>query len=147
LVLLLVLAGCAPGPRFGQVAGTLPPVPSGDARLFFYRWLEPYETLSWTPVYLNGAPVGVSRPGSVFYRDVPAGTYAIVVRSEGIYPNQFKTVAVGPGQAVYVRIDSLSSWARGGAVRREWEENTFVVDLVEPDVARREMQELDYIQG
>jgi hypothetical protein len=142
----LTLAACAQGPRFGEVAAALPAVPPGDARLFFYRWLEPYESLTWTAVYLNGAEVGVSRPGSVFYRDVPAGTYTIVVWSEGIYPNQFKTVVVGPGQSVYARIESLSSWYRGG-VRREWQGDTFAVDLIDPVDARREMQGLDYIQG
>jgi hypothetical protein len=151
LLLLLALAsallGCAEGPRFAQVAATVPPVPAGAARIFFYRWLEPYETLSWTPVYLNGATVAVSQPGTVLYRDVPPGTYAIAVRSEGVYPGQFKTVAVGPGQVLYVRIESLSSWYSGGGPLRDWQHDTFVVNLVDPETAGRETQDLRYIPG
>ncbi len=112
LVLLLGLAGCAPaGPPFASVAATLPPVPAGTARIFFYRWLEPYETLTPTTAFLNGAPVGVTEPGAVLYRDVSGGQYTIAVKSEGVFPDQFKTVTVKPGDTVYVRAASLSNLA------------------------------------
>ena len=75
-LMLLGLAGCAPaGPPFASVAASVPPVPQGEARLYFYRWLEPYETVAESTVMLNGAPVAVSQTGAVFYRDVhPAAT-------------------------------------------------------------------------
>lgn len=150
LALALLLGGCAVapgGPRFAQVAPTLPPVPADAARFFFYRLLEPYETLAWTPVYLNGQEVGVSQPGTVLSRDVAApGTYTIAVRSEGVYPNQFKTVAVRPGDVVYARIESLRNWYEGGA-EREWHYDTFVVEIVDPPTAAREMAGLRFIAG
>lgn len=148
LVLVLAVTGCvgSSAPSFSSVAAQLPPVPAGEARIFFYRWLEPYETLSWTPVYLNNQEVGVSQPGAVLYRDVPPGQYTIKVRSEGPFPNQFKTVTVAAGQVIYARIESLKSWSpctkfgdRCG--------DTFVVEIINPPEARNEMQTLRLISG
>ena len=149
LVLMLAVSGCVaspPSPSFSTAASTLPPVPPGDARIFFYRWLEPYETLSWTPVYLNGQTVAVSRPDAVLYRDVPAGQYHIAVRSEGLFPNQFKTVQVAPGQTLYVRIESLKSWSPCDRFGDRCGD-TFVVQVINPDQARNEMQNLQFILG
>ncbi|HXQ52766.1 MAG TPA: hypothetical protein VN802_16855 [Stellaceae bacterium] len=153
LVLVLILAGCvAPGPPFASVASTIPPPPPGSARIFLYRWLEPYETVAMTTAYFNGSAVGVTETGTVLYRDVAPGRYTISVWSEGVYPDQFKTVTVGPGQVVYARIESLSSWSvcggfdvsMGGAAGC-WD--TFVVNIMDPAVALSEMQSLRFIRG
>jgi hypothetical protein len=156
LVVLLALGGCAPaGPRFAAVASTLPPVPQGSARIYFYRWLEIYETTSPTPAFLNGNRVGVTETGAVFYRDVAPAQYTISVTSEGKYPDQFKTVILKPGDVAYARIESLRSWtpcggggsdaANGGA--GEGCADTFVVVLVDPAVAQSELGDLRFIPG
>ena len=153
LLLVLALAGCvAEGPPFASVAGSLPPVPPGEARIFIYRWLEPYETLSWTEAFLNGRPIGDTRPGTVLYRDVPQGVYTISVHSEGAYPNQFKTVTLRPGNEIYVRVELISSWSvcgggglTGGGAEGCWD--TFVVDVVNPQRAAAEMSDLPLIPG
>src|SRR6202041_1953290 len=106
------VAGCvAPGPRFANVAATIPPVPPGAARIFFYRLLEPYETLAYTTAYLNGNPVGTAEPGAVLYRDVAPGQYLISVKSEGLYKDQFKSVVLRPGDVAYAQIESLRNWS------------------------------------
>lgn len=154
LLLLLVISGCAPaGPPFGSVASTVPPVPAGMARVYFYRWLEPYESTAPTTAYLNGKPVAVSWMGSVLYRDVAPGQYLVSVFSRGQYPNQFKTVVLRPGETAYARIESLQSWAPcggsggGGASATEGCFDTFVVVMVSPAVAQYEMRDLQFIQG
>jgi hypothetical protein len=145
-VLVLLLVGCvAPEPRFASVAGAVPPVPPGAARIFFYRWLEPYETLAPTAAYLNGVPVGVTQPGAVLYRDVAPGQYAIVVESEGIYPNQFKSVLLRSGDVAYVRIESLRSWSLCRRSQGCWD--TFSVRIMDPTQAQAEMQNLRLIRG
>jgi hypothetical protein len=152
-VLVLVLAGCAaPGPPYSSVAAGLSPPSQGEARIFFYRWLEPYETVTASTAYLNGAPVGTTESGSVLYRDVAPGQYTISVESAGVYPYQFKTVTVGPGQVVYARIGSLQSWgACGGGGSLGGGESgcgdTFVVEIMDPAVAQGEMQPLRLIHG
>jgi hypothetical protein len=159
LLLLLAIGGCAPaGPPFASVAGTIPPVPQGAARIFFYRWLEPYETAAPARAYLNGNPIGVTETGAVFYRDVAPGAYTISIQSQGVYPNQFKTVTLRPGDVAYARIGSLRSWAAcgggggggdggggGGGESGCWD--TFVVVLMDPVQAQAEMRDLRFIAG
>jgi hypothetical protein len=155
LSLVIVVGGCvAPGPPFARIAATIPPVPRNMARIYFYRWLEPYETTDPTIAYLNGRPVGVTETGAVFYRDVAPGQYTISVQSDEIYPYQFKTVVLTPGEVAYARIESLRTWSScggggdgdsGGGVIGCL--NTFVVRLIDPVLARGEMADLQFIQG
>lgn len=152
LLLLVALAGCASGgPPFANVAGALPPVPPGEARIFIYRTIEPYGTPSWTEAFVNGRPIGETQPGAVLYRDVPQGIDTISVHSEGTYPNQFKTVMLKPGDQIYVRIELRSSSMcaggaqAGGGNNGCW--NTFFVDIVPPQTAIGEMGPLPLIPG
>ncbi len=147
LLLLLALAACSAGPPFAAVEATLPPLPQGESRIFFYRWLEPYETRSFSTVYLNGQPVGVSQPGAVFFRDVAPGTYFVSVFSPGRYPDQFKTIALAPGQVAYIRIASLRSWNQCSGLVDNCNTDTFVVDVMAPAAARAEMARLPLIRG
>lgn len=150
---LLALAGCAPaGPPFASAGATLPPVPQGEARIYFYRWLEPYETVAPSTVMLNGAPVGVSETGAILYRDVAPGQYTISVESRGVYPNQFKTVTLAAGQTTYVRIESFRAWCNdsGGGLNGGTSGgcyDTFVVQVIDPAVALGEMRDLRLIRG
>jgi hypothetical protein len=152
-LVLLALAGCAPAaPPFASVARGIAPLPAGETRLYFYRWLEPYETNAPTQVSLNGQPVGVSEDGAVLYRDVAPGQYTITVKSWGVYPNQFKTVVLQPGETTYVRIESLRSWCNdsGGGDNSGSASgcyDTFVVEIIDPVAARAEMADLRFIRG
>ena len=155
LLLLLGIVGCAPpGPPFASVASTIPPAPNGMARIFFYRWLEPYETLAPTTASLNGKPIAVTETGAVLYRDVAPGQYTISIQSQGVYPNQFKTITLQPGDVAYARIESLRSWSpcgggseSGGGGGDEGCWDTFVVQIMDPAVAQYEMRDLRFIRG
>lgn len=140
----LVLAACAgqDGPRFAQVASTIPPVAPDKARIFFLRDYEPYESLSEPRIYLNGNRIGASIPGGVFYRDVAPGRYLVSVDSTGIYWNQFKTVDLRGGATEYVRIESLSTWESG----LEYEADTFVVVVMDAVDGRRQTADLRYVE-
>ncbi|HUN47201.1 MAG TPA: DUF2846 domain-containing protein [Stellaceae bacterium] len=144
----LLLAACAngdgpPGTPYSEVAATIPPVPAGEARIYFYRDYEPYESLARPWIYLNGRRIGYSDPGGVYYRDVAPGTYRIKVDSEGRYWHQFKTVTLAPGNVVYAKIESLRSWDSGDQYQRD----TFVVDLIGPPAAERQIAALNYVSG
>jgi hypothetical protein len=132
--LLAVLFGCGIGPQ-PQLA--LPAVSSAQARLIFYRTASsPYDGLDWTTVSLNGIAVGDSGPGTVFYRDLAPGTYEIAVRSEQLYPHQFKTVALAPGSTTFVRIEINPYWGNNGM---QWLGNTFVVAIIDPAIGQYEI--------
>lgn len=143
LLLALALGGCARGPSFAEVAGTLPSSPAGTARVYVYRYLQPYDSMAWTPVYFNDRYAGASAPGSVFFRDVPPGRYTFSVLSVGLYPDQFKTVTLAAGQSLYLRVEELDTWAAG----KTGYADTFVVAVMDPAFAQAEIQGLTYMRG
>jgi hypothetical protein len=69
--LLLIAAGCAQ--PTATVPVVAPPIPSGQARVWFYRPWEPSESLNLALIDMNGSYVGAAENGSAFYRDVPPG--------------------------------------------------------------------------
>jgi hypothetical protein len=80
-VLSLTAAACAQLPQTASVA--VPPIPPGEARVWFYRDGGPYDGIGTPYLRMNEAIVGVSEPGGASYRDVPAGPYHITVDSYG----------------------------------------------------------------
>lgn len=150
LTLPLVLMACATQnpdlPTYASAERSLAPPAPGTARLYFYRLLDPNDPQLGTTVMLNEKPVGFSRTGTVFYRDVPPGSYFISVLSPGPYPFQFKTVDVQAGQTWYFRIESLPSWAFSGS-RGGNRGDTFVVAIVDPLQARIEIAPLGLLSG
>jgi len=130
---LLIAASCAQLPPTRSVV--IPPVPAGEARLWFYRDYEPSETLARPYVRLNEQIFGISEPGGAFYRDVPPARYSITVDSDGRDVNQFAEIDLAAGQEAYAKILSLRSWladdcmAWGGC-------DTFYVRLMPAEAAR-----------
>lgn len=150
LSFVLLLAACMTSPQEGPpLAGPLPPQPPGTARLIFYRTLEYYDTMAMTTVYLNGKAVGISEVGSVFYRDVEPGQYDISVFSYGSYPNQFKSVVVGPGNVFYSRIDTLPKvpCPSGRFIGGLCPPDTFIVTVVDPVTGYQQVQGLRLLIG
>ncbi len=141
---LSVLALAACGTENYARPGSEPPPAAGMARLYFFRDLAPYDKPIWTAVSLNRRRVGDSAPGTVFYRDVPPGTYEIEVRSDELYPDQFKTVTVRAGSVVYAKIQLLPHWGATG-----WGNGgtTFIVSIADPATARREIAALALTPG
>src|SRR4029077_15551055 len=113
--LLLAAAGCAGQPVPALMPATAPPVPAGQARMWFYRIWLPSESLNLANIDVNGVYFGSVENGGVFYRAVQPGTYHIVPESwahnPSTTPQQDTNVAVASGQQVYIKIVDLTSWA------------------------------------
>ncbi|HZB90126.1 MAG TPA: hypothetical protein VE397_01715 [Stellaceae bacterium] len=142
LITALLTAGCADAPRFDQVSAQVPPV-DGRARLFVYRTYDLSQSLQWVPVSVNGTGIGGVGPGHVVVCYLPPGTYTIDARSEGLWPDQAKTVAVAAGQDVYAEIGSfegLDPTDESGAGM----ESTFVVMLEDTAAGRSAIAQLWY---
>ncbi len=136
------LGGCDTAP---QVTGAaIPPVPPGKARLYFYRSPDIYDAPEWTTVSLNGAVVGASAPGTVFYRDVAPGRYRIEARSDKLYPDQVKTVVAAPGMTIFVKVESQPYWGQTGWL---WQGNTFLVAIVAPALGYEQISRLPLTPG
>ena len=68
-VLLVAMAGCVKQPMTAAVS--IPAIPAGEARIWFYRDYEPYAGKGLPAIAANGGYVGAAELGGAFYRDVP----------------------------------------------------------------------------
>ncbi len=148
VLVLIIVAGCAPVPPPDALHGPLPPPPPGAARLVFYRTLAYYGAMQWRMVYLNGKPTGESQPGTVFYRDVAPGRYDLTIQTDRYYPNQFKTVVPRAGETFYVNIDTLPRTAcnKGGG-SLDCSADAFILTIVDPARGFTDIQGLRLIGG
>jgi Protein of unknown function (DUF2846) len=133
-VLLLGAAGCAAAPPTAQL-----PVPAGQARIWIYRDWQPSESLSLANVDVNGAYFGSVSNGGVIYRDVPPGRYHVAPASFVPSYRQDANVDLVPGQQLYVKIVSLSSWGADNTAARNIQRDAFWAWLVPPQVAEAEI--------
>jgi Protein of unknown function (DUF2846) len=99
--LLLIVAGCVEPPP--TVPAAAPTIPSGEARVWFYRPWEPSESLNLALIDMNGSYVGAVANGSAFYRDIPPGHYRIAAQSWTRDLNQDRNVDLAPGQQLYIK--------------------------------------------
>ncbi|MGE3312688.1 MAG: DUF2846 domain-containing protein [Limisphaerales bacterium] len=76
-----LLAGCAGGPRLNESQTSLPPVPEGNGRIYFYRTSTAGAAVQ-PSIKLNGEKVGVAKPRGVFYVDRPPGNYEVETKTE-----------------------------------------------------------------
>ena len=143
-IFLLATSACigAP-PQTASVA--IPPIPAGDARVWFYRPIDAYDSSATPYIRMNDAIVAVSIPAGASYRDAPAGPYHIAVDSYLDDNSQDKDVQLVAGQELYVEVVSLRSWitsAGGGGPDGgggDYGRNTFYVWLIPPETARGEV--------
>jgi hypothetical protein len=141
--LLVAATGCA---QPSATTAAIPPVPPGQARVWFYREFIPSESLNMTAVSMNNAYVGYSRLGGAFYRDVPPGQYHIAVASWGVDINQSANVDLAAGQEAFVKIESLRSWSSTGE-RNVSERDTFYARLIPPQIARADLVQTTFDGG
>src|SRR5271166_5942561 len=86
LLAAFLLPGCMQLPVTASV--TVPPIPAGEARIWFYRDNEAY--------------VGIAELGGAFYRDVPPWRYHVTVETNGVDFNQTADLDLAAGQQAYV---------------------------------------------
>ena len=149
-VLLLAATACVQSPPpIASVA--IPPIPAGNARVWFYRPIDAYDSMATPYIRMNDAIVATSMPNGASYRDVPAGPYHITVDSYGKDFNQDKNVQLAAGQQLYVKIVSLRNWVVGGGGAEngsgDFARDTFYVWLIPPEVARADVARSAFYRG
>jgi hypothetical protein len=149
--LSLAVAACSQLPSTASVA--VPPIPAGEARVWFYRNGGPYDGVGTPYIRMNDAIVGISEPNGASYKDVRAGPYHITVDSYGKDFNQDKNVQLASGQELYVKIVSLRNWVVGNGgggdegSGGDYARDTFYVWLVPPEVARADVAHSAFYGG
>jgi hypothetical protein len=101
-IFVLAMANCVPLPLAGSV--TMPPIPEGQARVWFYRDADIYVSLQRPFARMNGTVAGISEPGGTFYRDVPPGHYHVSVDSYLPPFGSTRDLDLFPGQQVYFKV-------------------------------------------
>jgi len=133
---LLVAASCA---QPAVTPANAPPVPAGQARIWFYRGWLPSESLNLANIDMNGVYVGSIENGGAFYRDVPPGTYHVAPQSWARDVNQDTNVTLVPGQQAYVKVLDLTSWASAVSVSKNFQRDAFYTWLIPPEIAQAEI--------
>jgi uncharacterized protein DUF2846 len=98
--LLLLLAGCATGAKYTEVASTLPPLASSQGRIYFYR-PSAFGAAVQPDINLNGQKVGTAKPHGFYFVDRPPGNYEVTAATE---TEKKLTFTLEPGQERFVRL-------------------------------------------
>lgn len=128
---VLLIAGCASGPKFHTVESGLSAVPSGKARIYFYRSTALGAAIQ-PEIRLNGMAVGRAVPHGVFFVDRDPGDMQVSTASE---VEKKLTFSVAAGDTRYVRC----SVGLGVLVYR------VIPELVDEAEARKELADLAYM--
>lgn len=141
---LLAMAGCAQPSATASVS--IPPIPAGEGRIWFYRNYEPYAGKGLPAIAANGRYVGVAELGGAFYRDVPPGNYVVTVETTGVDFSQVAHLDVAAGQESFVKIVSNPQWFSGGS-RTEYERPTFYAWRIPNEIAQADVARLSFYGG
>jgi hypothetical protein len=122
----------------------IPPIPVGEARLWFYRDGGPREAQQRPFLRLNGQIAGISEPNGAFYRNVAPGHYSVTVDSYmSTYANQFTDMDLVAGQEAYVEVLSQVQSVGGERAGRQ----NFYTRLVPAEAARADAARRPFYAG
>jgi hypothetical protein len=131
VVIGLMLAACAAGPKYSDVQSSIPPLSSEQGRVYFYRSSSMVGAAIQPSIKLNGEKVGASKPGGFFYIDRPPGNYEAVCGTEVERKADF---VLNAGQQRYIKT-TISMGVLVGHVTPE---------LVDPTEGMAAIQSLHY---
>lgn len=111
LFCLLALCGWV-GPGFGATPNQAPPLPPGQARVWFLRQLLPGSIVTPPTIYVNGAPIARIAQGTAFYRDFAPGQYTFSPENCLRQAGTAQTMTLRPNTqyALLVQQDDNGAW-------------------------------------
>ena len=131
LLVLVLGAGCASGPRYADIEDQIPPVPSGRGRIFVYRSGSMFGAAIQPSVFLNDEKVGSSVPGGFFFLDRSPGNFEVKCATETDHRVTFTLVA---GEVVYVKTTMAMGLFVGHAIPK----------LVDPEDGKAAVRKCSY---
>ena len=131
VLLVLLLSGCASGPKYAEVVLTIPSLTPSQGRIYFYR-PSAFGAAVQPDINLNGQKVGTAKPHGFYFVDRAPGNYEVTAATE---TEKKLTFTLEPGQARFVRLKIQM----GVFVGR------IVPELVDKAEAEGELKELSFI--
>lgn len=128
---LLLLSGCATGPKYTEVVSTIPSLAPSQGRIYFYR-PSAFGLALQPDINLNGQKVGTAKPYGFYFVDRAPGTYDVTAAAE---TDKKLTFTLEPRQERFVRL----KFQMGVFVGRIMQE------LVDKAEAEGELKELSFI--
>jgi hypothetical protein len=119
---LLMLAGCAAQPTgpAAQGSGTtslaaVPALQPDMGRVWILRQRDVETTFEAADpaVFIDNVDLGHIAQGTVFYRDIPPGTYRFRVQPYGTPTHVVDTVQFGPGVTGFLQVQEVPNWEQG----------------------------------
>ena len=98
---VLLLSGCATGPKHSEVASSIPALKADQGRVYFYRTAIVGAAVR-PDVRLNGTVVGSAVPGGFFFVDQPPGACEVSTSTE---VEKKLTFTLAAGDTRYVRLN------------------------------------------
>ena len=132
VLVAFLLTGCATsGPKFVEMKNSIPNISPDTGRIYIYRPSSLGAAVR-PKVKLNGETVGEAVSWGFFYVDRKAGNYEIMTSTE---VERELSLTLDKGQVRYVRLNTSIGFFVGHVYP----------ELVEPQVAEKEIQDCRYI--
>jgi hypothetical protein len=128
----LALTGCASGIKYQDMGASIATLAPDQGRIYFYRSNSMFGAAVQPNLRMDGVTVGSSKPGGFFYVDATPGGHEVSAKTE--VENKL-TFMLDKGETKYVRTSPSFGLFVGH----------IVPELVGPDMALQELQDLSYI--
>lgn len=116
MIVVVLASGCAAtGPKYSDIAASIPPLLSDKGRIYFFRPDTIFGAAITSDIRLNGKVVGRSERGSFFFRDENPGNMTVATSTEVEKQLTFKLAA---GETKYVKT-SVSMGVLVGRINSE----------------------------
>ena len=106
---LVLLQGCASGPAYSEMAGSIAPIPADKGRVYFYR-PSMIGAAVQPAVRLDGVEVGTAKSQGFFYVDAAPGSHFAETTTE---VSRRLTFMLEKGQTRYVKLSISMGFAVG----------------------------------